>query len=170
MNMMRTSLCAILLVTAAGFQRAGREQAFTGKWNLEIGRSVNLPASFAMVKSFTMDVAGAPDSLVVTNHLSGSGQEVSFPPTIYRLDSSEVYREDTLRGSKRWIRASMLPNGSLSVWNRVVQGRGPSPQRYHQTDIWRAQNRDTLVLLVERRYDERDSVSTEKRIFSRMRK
>lgn len=159
-------IAAILPVL--GFQ-AGRAD-FSGKWSLDLQQSSHLSAAFKNVTSYVMDVTNGNDSMVISTWMKGSGQEVTFPPTVYRFDSSEVFREDTLRGTKRWIRAWWAPGRKLTVYNRVIQTRGTTVQQYTQTDVWEAKDRDTLFLSTKRRFVRNDSTAQEQRIFRRVAK
>lgn len=141
---------------------------FSGTWKLNMKASAGLPSSFAMVKGYTMEVAQTADSLVIQTELAGPDGAVRFPATVVRSDGAEVYREDTLRGSKRWITAAWTTTGQkLIVTNRVIQRRGDAEQRYMQTDVWQFGKHNTLLILVTQKFEQGDSTRTERRYFTR---
>lgn len=149
-----------------GFQSSRTD--FSGKWKLDKKASKDLPVSFAMVNAFTMQVDQSTDSMIVRTELAGPEGPVMFPPTIMQYNGSEVYREDTLRGSKRWITASWTTTGKkLIITNRVIQRRGATEQHYTQTDVWQLSKRNRLMILVTQKFEPGDSTHSERRYFTR---
>jgi hypothetical protein len=161
----------LLLASALGLLALGwgsNRADFSGTWKLNMKSSKGLPSSFAMVKGYTMEVAQSSDSLVIHTELAGPDGAVKFPPTVVKYDGPEVYREDTLRGSKRWISAGWTTTGQkLIVTNRVIQRRSGAEQHYTQTDVWQFGKRNTLLLLVTQKFE--DSTHSEQRTFTRVR-
>ena len=163
MKYLATIMAALCL---AGFQPANRAD-FSGSWRLDLKKSSNLPASFQSVDSYTMKVQQTADSLIVNVHLKGNGQEVDFPPTYYTFDSVEVFREDTLRGSKRWMRGMWTTTGmKLIIESRVEQKRGDL--KYAERDIWQMNGQNTLQVSVRQEYAGKDSSRSERRVFQRV--
>ncbi len=101
--------------------------------------------------------------------MKGAGQVVDLPPTIYRFDGSEVYREDSLRGSKRWIKSTWTTNGQkLIVTSRVSLRQRAGEQRYTETEVWEYGKRNSLLVLITQKFENDDSTHSEERIFTRM--
>jgi len=143
---------------------------FSGKWKLDLKKSKNLPASFKSVDSYTMELSQTPDSMVEERVMKGAGQVVDFPPTVYKFDGAEVFREDTLRGSKRWIRSSWTTTGQkLIVTSRIGLRQRSGEQRLTETDVWQLGKSRTLLLLVTQKFEGTDSTHSEERVFHRMR-
>lgn len=164
---MRRFLLALASLLVFGFQHSGTD--FSGTWRLDMKMSKGLSKAFKNVRWETMTVRQEGDSMVVMKELEGSGQTVTFPPTIYRFDSSEVYREDTLRGTKRWIRSQWTSTGKkLIVTNRVRQQGEGSELRYTQTDVWQFGKRNTLLLLMTKKFENSDSTQIERRYYRRV--
>jgi len=161
-------LAAALGLLALGW---GSSQAdFSGTWKLNMKTSKGLPSSFAMVKGYTMEVEQSADSLVIHTELAGPEGAVTFPPTVVKYDGVEVFREDTLRGSKRWITAAWTTTGQkLIVTNRVSQRRGGAEQRYTQTDVWQFGKHQSLLIVVTQKFEPGDSTHIEQRYFTRAR-
>lgn len=142
---------------------------FSGTWKLDKKTSKGLPSSFSMVNEYTMEVNQSADSSVIHTQLAGPEGPVNFPPTIIKYDGSEIYREDTLRGSKRWITASWTTTGQkLIVTNRVIQHRGNAEQRYTQTDVWQFGKRNMLLIHTTQKFETGDSTHSEQRYFTRV--
>jgi len=158
----------IILLIVVSFGFGERHADFSGKWSLNLRKSKNLPASFKNVKSYSMDVEQAGDSVVVAIVFEGGGQRVELPPTIYAFDGKERYREDTVRLSQRWITSSWTTTGQkLIVTSRVIQRQG-GERRYRQTDIWELTNRNTLRVHVTQEFEGNDSTFSEQRLFHRL--
>ena len=156
----------LLIVVLFGFGE--RHADFSGKWSMNLRKSKNLPPSFKNVKSYSMDVEQAGDSVVVAIVFEGGGQRVELPPTIYAFDGKERYREDTVRLSQRWITSSWTTTGQkLIVTSRVIQRQG-GERRYRQTDIWELTNRNTLRVHVTQEFEGNDSTFSEQRLFHRL--
>ena len=169
--MMKRSIITIVLmlcVVAVGFQNHHTD--FSGKWRLDMKQSKDLPASFKNLQSYTLHVDQAKDSMTTIPEFTGMGQTMKLPSTIYKFDNTEVYREDTVRGSKRWRKASWTTNGQkLIVTSRVIQHlQNGIEQRYTQTDVWQSTNANRLLLLVTQKFEPNDSTRTERRVFVRM--
>ena len=155
-----------LCITAFQNRRAD----FSGEWKLDLKKSKDLPASFKSVDSYTMGITQSVDSMIERREMKGAGQTVSFPPTIYKFDGSEVYREDSLRGSKRWIKSSWTTTGQkMIVTSKVVLHQRTGEQRFVETDVWQFGKRNTLLLLMTQKFEPNDSTHSEQRIFHRMR-
>ena len=156
----------LLSVISLGFGE--RRADFSGKWSLNLHKSKNLPTSFKNVKSYSMDVDQAGDSIVVAIVFEGAGQRIELPPTVYAFDGKERYREDTVRMSKRWIACSWTTTGQkLIVTSRVIQRQG-GERRYRETDIWELTNRNTLRVHVTQEFEANDSTFSEQRLFHRV--
>ena len=155
-------------VALFGFLQHPDKANFAGRWNLDLKESKNLPRSFAQVESYVLDVRQTKDSLVVVIELTGGGQSVKFPVTNYLFDSSESFREDTLRHSKRWTRSSWSADGQqLTVTSRVEQGMGEKKTEYTERDGWKMNDPDKFTIDVFQKYNIQDSTRTEQRIFHR---
>jgi hypothetical protein len=163
---MRPGVIIILLsLVLLGFGE--RRADFSGKWSLNLRKSKNLPSSFKNVKSYSMDVEQAGDSIVVAVVFEGGGQRIQLPQTIYAFDGKERYREDTVRMSKRWISSGWTTTGQkLIVTSRVIQRQG-GERRYKETDIWELTNRNTLRVHVTQEFEGNDSTYSEQRLFHR---
>jgi hypothetical protein len=142
---------------------------FSGHWKLDTSKSVNLPSSFAQVESYTMNVRQTVDSMIIVVELSGGGQHVTFPVTTYAFGGAEVFREDTVRQSRRWTTCSWSSNGkNLLVSSRVEQGAGEKKKEYVQHDSWNLGGPGTLRILVTQKFTRGDSTRNEQRVFHRM--
>ncbi len=142
---------------------------FSGTWKLDFQRSVNLPASFKNVEAYSLDVRQTADSMIVVVGLVGNGQDVKFPPTMYAFDSSETYREDTLRGSKRWIRCIWETTGKkMVVINKVRQKKDQAEVEYTQKDIWQLNDLNTVQVSMTQSFATGDSIHSERRVFHRV--
>ena len=165
--MKRLVLALLVLVLFAGAQKP--RTRFAGVWSMDIKESRGLPAAFQNVESFTMVVKQHPDSMVVAIQMAGGGQNVSFPVTVYRFSGAEVFREDTARSTKRWIKAQWSANGRiLTLVNRVELGSAGKRQRYTQTDTWQLKGKDLLEMTMKTKYADSDSVRTQVRIYRRV--
>ena len=141
---------------------------FTGSWKLDLKESTNLPGSFKQVESYTMDIRQTRDSVIVVIGLKGSGQDVKFPVTNYLLDSSEVFREDTLRHSKRWTRSAWASTGKqMIVTSKVQQGLGEKKMENDERDEWQIKDKNTFQISVSQKFVRGDSTRIEQRIFHR---
>ena len=158
-----TLLCFFLV----GFQSSVDRINFSGKWKLDTKKSANLPASFQHVDAYVMEVRQTADSIIVNVSLSGDGQDVKLPVTVYACSGTEIYREDTLRGSKRWSKGVWTTTGKkFIIDNRVEQKRGE--QKYTQRDIWQLNDQNTLQISVTQQFDMHDSTRSERRVFHRV--
>lgn len=148
----------------------GQATDFSGTWRMDFKRSSGLPSSFDKLGWYTLTVEQSSDSMRVVAQFEGGGQKVALPPTIYRFDSSEVYREDTLRGTKRWIRCEWESTGrKLIVTNRVIERRPHGEQHFTETDVWQFGKKNMLLILVTQKFEGNDSTHVERRYFHRMR-
>ena len=142
---------------------------FGGTWRMAIVKSKNLPPSFRSVKTYSMNIQQAPDSMTVTVAFEGMGQQVVLPPSVYVFDGKERYREDTARGSKRWTKSTWTTTGQkLIMTSRVIQSRPGRESRYTETDTWELTGSSTLRLHVEQKFEGKDSTNSEIRVFRRM--
>jgi hypothetical protein len=158
----------ILLVAALGFSAPSTRSNFSGTWNLDKKHSTNLPASFASVESYLLDIAQAPDSMTAVARMAGSGQKVTFPVAVYRFNGSEVFREDMERHIRRWVTCSWQTTGKKLVVNsRVEQQIGPIPTRYTQRDVWQMLDARTLQISITQTFEGKDSTHSERRVFKR---
>ena len=159
---------AAIIVLSACVLGAGRHHAgFSGTWKMNIAKSKNLPPSFRNLDSYSMKIEGSDDSMTVNVEFEGSGQKVSPPPAVYAFHGKERYREDTLRGSKRWTTSSWTTTGQkLIVTSRVIQTQGRE-RHYTETDVWEFRNRNTLEIHVTQKFEGSDSTNSERRIFRR---
>ena len=164
----------LLVITLAGLALFGFQTFrgdFSGNWALDLQNSSHLAPSFKMVKSYIMQVRVANDSMAIFTRMKGpDDKEVVFPPTMFRCDSTESFRDDSLRGVKRWIRAWWGARQTLTVFNRVVQTKGTTVLEYTQTDVWQAKSADTLLVSTTKRFEHNDSTAQEQRLFSRVTK
>ena len=55
----------VALIAAPALLSRGNKPDVTGKWELDLKKSENLPASFAHVDSYTFDVVQSGDTLTV---------------------------------------------------------------------------------------------------------
>ena len=166
MNKFLTLFLAVLWMLTTGFQHTHAD--FNGTWKMNVKTSKGLPKSFSHIDSFSMDVNQTADSMVTVTSFTGSGVSMKLPPTTIKFDGTEIYREDTARGSKRWIKASWTTTGEkLIVDNRVEQHRGTSTQKYTETDVWEFGKRGMLMILVTQKFEGSDSTHTEQRYFSK---
>jgi hypothetical protein len=139
---------------------------FSGLWELDAKKSKNLPKSFEQVESYTMDVRQTPDSMFLNIGLKGGSQNVTFPLTVYLLNGKEVFREDTLRLSKRWMTCSWASNGSaLVVSTRVELGSGDKKKEFTQRDEWRLKDASTFEISLTQKFANSDSTHSELRVF-----
>jgi hypothetical protein len=163
---MKTFAWVVLVAPILVFSQ-GKKPAVSGRWELDLKKSVNLPASFAGVDSYTFDVSLSHDTLKVDAGLTGSGQTVSFPPFVYVLDGRENYREDTLRGSERWSTSRWSKGGdSILIDTRILLSPGGRPPvKITQRDVWKLADRNTLVITTTQKFAATDSVRNERRIF-----
>jgi len=165
------NLIVIILVSASflGLHQQSRRINLSGSWKLDKRHSDNLPKSFAMVESFIQHIDQFNDSMVVTTTMTGAGQTQTFPPTIYKFGGLELYREDTARGSQRWIKAAWESTGQrLVVTQRVIQRAGPKEVRYTETDVWQKGKRNMLLIVVTQKYEGSDSTHSERRYYQRV--
>jgi len=170
---MKKLLCGVCIVfvcvNIVGFRQAPRQLDLSGSWKLDIKHSDNLPKSFAMVESFIMHIRQSKDSMLLSTTMTGAGQTQTFPPTIYKFDGSEVYRNDTARGSERWIKATWATTGQkFIITQRVVQRSGAKEVRYSETDVWQKGKKNMLLVLVTQKYEGSDSTRTERRYYKRV--
>ncbi len=167
--MIRWMSIICLALVFVGFQSPKVD--FTGKWKLDFKRSKNLPESFRNVDSYVLDIDQSSDSMTVHATMHGMGQAVDFPPSVYRFDTTEVFREDTLRGSKRWTKASWTTIGQkLIVTSRVEQHQPGKPvQKYIETDVWQYGMKRALLVTVTQTFEGSDSTHSEQRAYTRMR-
>ncbi len=144
-------------------------QDFSGNWKLDVKKSVNLPSSFAQVELYTMNIRQTADSMIIVISLTGSGQSVVFPMTNYLFNGAEVFREDSIRQSKRWVTCAWADDGKqLVVTSRVEQGLGEKKKEYTQRDEWKMPDPSTFQISVMQKFAHSDSTRSESRIFRRM--
>jgi len=147
----------------------GKKLDVVGHWVLDLKKSVNLPASFANVDSYTFNVGRSGDTLTVNAGLTGGGQTVEFPPFVYVLDGKETYRQDTLRGSERWSTGRWSKGGdAILVDTRIsLAPPGRPAVSIMQHDVWKRVDEKTLEISTEQKYIGTDSVRTERRIYTK---
>ncbi len=165
---MKRAVFLIVTVPMLAFMQS-KNPDVTGHWMLDLKKSVNLPASFTHVDSYTFDVAMSHDTLTVNAGLEGNGQTVAFPPFVYVLDGKEVYRKDTLRESERWSTGRWSKDGrNILVDTRIaLSPAGRPPVRIMQKDVWTLVDPKTLEISTEQKFDRTDSIRTERRIYRR---
>ncbi len=165
---MKRAVFLIVTVPMLAFMQSKKPDV-TGHWMLDLKKSVNLPASFTYVDSYTFDVAMSHDTLTVNAGLEGNGQTVAFPPFVYVLDGKEVYRKDTLRESERWSTGRWSKDGrNILVDTRIaLSPAGRPPVGIMQKDVWTLVDPKTLEISTEQKFDGTDSVRTERRIYRR---
>jgi len=165
---MKSAVFLLMTVPLLAFSQS-KQPDVAGNWKLDLGKSVNLPASFTHVDSYTFDVGISHDTLTVNAGLEGNGQTVAFPPFVYVLDGKEVYRKDTLRESERWSTSRWSKDGrNILVDTRIaLSPAGRPPVRIMQKDVWTLVDSLTLEIRTEQKFDGTDSVRTERRIYRR---
>ena len=162
--MKRFVILAVLLFIVGGFQ--SKRSDFSGSWKLDLEKSVDLPATFKSVEAYSMDVRQTADSMFIVVGMTGGGQTMKFPPTKYTFDTSEVYREDTLRGSKRWSKCAWESTGKkMIVTNRVMQKKASGELVYTEKNVWQLNDLKTMQITVTQSFAQSDSVHSERRIF-----
>lgn len=165
--MKRLAIFVGTIIVLTGFQ--SKRSDFSGAWKIDLKQSLNLPESFRHVDTYSMDVRQTADSMFVAVGLSGSGQNVMFPQTAYAFDSSEIYREDTLRGSRRWSKCVWATTGKkMIVMTRVKQKKGQAGSEYTQKDVWQMNDRNTVQITITQSFIQGDSIRSERRIFHRV--
>lgn len=167
--MIRIAAMMLCAMSALGFQT--QETPFAGKWSLDLQRSVNLPESFKGVESYIITARQTKDSLILLVDMRGAGQHVTFPISSYDFRGKETYRNDSLRGTKRWSRSSRSSDGTtLTITSRTEQiGMDKRKQKFKQTDVWKLINQKTLQLDIRQVYTlPKSETRTERRIFHRM--
>ena len=163
MNMLFITLAVVLAMFPP------KAKNFSGLWELDMKKSTNLPKSFEQVESYTMDVRQTSDSMIIVIGLKGGGQDVKFPLTNYLLNGKEVFREDTLRMSKRWITCSWASNGSVFVVSsKVEQGSAGKKKEFTQRDEWRQKDASTVEISLSQKFAQGDSTHSELRVFHKM--
>jgi hypothetical protein len=169
--MNRTTLKSILVIASlilCAFQTS-QHIDLSGKWKLDLKKSVNLPESFKHVDSFTLEIKQTSDSVVTMAHMTGNGQDVRFPLTSYALNGKEVFREDAVRKSKRWSKSSWSSNGKkFIVDGRVEQQAGPTGEKYSQRDTWEFLDKNTLQISVLQKFPDGKEKHSERRILHRV--
>ncbi len=166
---MKHILFLLMAATAAlGFQTAHRTD-FSGKWQLDLKKSKNLPDAFQHVDKYVMTVTQNPDSLVASVKMEGNRQSTSLPPLVCVFGKKEDFTEDTLRLAKHWISSEWTSTGTkLIVHKKNVLKISGVEERSTETDVWQLKNRSTLVLLVTMKYEKDGSTRSEQRIFHRV--
>ena len=166
--MRRIIVFFVLSIGLAAFQFHHAD--FSGRWKLDLKKSKDLPPSFKSIESYTMEITQSPDSMTELRQMKGAGQVVDFPPTVYKFNGSEVFREDTTRGSKRWIKSSWTTTGQkLIITSKVELRQRTGEQRYTQTDVWQFGKKRALLLLMTQKFEKNDSTHSEERVFYRIR-
>ena len=162
----------VLLLIACGLFCLGFQKSrtnFAGKWELDLKKSKDLSASFRSVEQYVIEIQEAHDSMTVYVELKGSGQDVRFPSSVYTFNGKEIFREDTLRGSKRWSKTKWMDRGKkFIVTSRIEQTAMKRSQRYRQTDSWEIRNDGILEITIKQKFEPRDSTSVQHRYFHRM--
>ena len=157
----------IVSLVACAFQTS-KHIDLSGKWKLDLKKSVNLPESFKHVDSFTLEVKQTRDSVVTMAHMTGNGQDVRFPLTSYALNGTEVFRADTVRRSRRWSKSSWSSNGKkFIVDSRVEQQAGMAGEKYTQRDTWEFLDNTTLQISVLQKFPDGKEKHSERRILHR---
>jgi len=164
---MKSWIIVVAVLLAAGF--GGGRPDFSGTWKLDKKMSKNLPPSFKMVSDFSLEVAQSADSMVTTTSFSGMGGANKLPPTIVKFDGAEVYREDTARGTKKWISGTWTTTGQkLLVTSRVTQRTmSGAEQKYTETDSWQFGKHNTLLIIQTKKFEPGDSTVSDERYFKR---
>jgi hypothetical protein len=165
----------VLLIAPLFLNFQARRGDFAGSWELDLKKSVNLPASFKNVESFILEIRQKGDSLTVLANMRGKGadgkvQNVPFPPFIYVMDGKEGYRKDSIRGSERWMSAHWGSDGKSVVMDtraRVIQAGRP-PTEFSQHDVWKKVGDSTLDIAITQKTTGSDSVRTERRIYRKL--
>lgn len=158
----------VILLALLTFGSPSAKSNFSGTWTLDKKRSSNLPASFASVQSYALEIVQSADSMTAVAHMEGSGQKVTFPVAVYRFSGSEVFREDLERHIRRWVTSSWQTTGKkLIVNSRVQQQLGPRESRYTQRDVWQMLDARTLQISITQTFEGSDSTHSERRIFKR---
>ncbi len=140
-----------------------------GKWWLDLNKSENLPPSFKSVDRYLMEIQQVRDSMTVLVELIGSGQDVKFPSSVYKFNGAEMFREDTLRGVKRWFKARWIERGNkFTVAARVEQRNMRGAQLFRQNDVWEMLDDSTLRVSITQKFFPRDSTVSQRRYFHRV--
>ncbi|MGA2622998.1 MAG: hypothetical protein ABSF91_04015 [Bacteroidota bacterium] len=143
--------------------------SLVGKWWLDLKKSENLPSSFKSIDRYEMEIQQVRDSMTVLVELIGSGQDVKFPSSVYKFNGPEMFREDSLRGIKRWYKARWVERGKkFSVTTRVEQHSMKGGQRFRQTEMWEILDDGTLRVSMTQRFPPRDSTVSQRRYFHRV--
>ena len=165
----------ILLITPLFLQGQPRRGDFTGSWELDVKKSVNLPPSFKQVESFVLEITQKGDSLTVIANMTGRGpdgkaQAVPFPPFIYVMDGKETYRKDSIRMSERWMSANWGPEGKSVVMDTraLIKQAGKPAVEFSQHDEWKKVGDSTLDIAITQKTKGTDSVRTERRIYRKI--
>lgn len=142
---------------------------FGGSWELDLKKSVNLPAAFKSVDSYVIAIVQKNDSMTVTATMKGNGQTVPLPPFVYLLNGKENYRKDSLRGSERWMTAHWGKDGkSVIMDTRVSMKQGDKTVvDFSQHDEWNMTG-TTLDVSITQKMKGTDSVRTERRVFRKL--
>lgn len=165
---MKRALCVfIFCLPFMGFQ--GHSPGLVGKWWLDLNKSKNLSPSFKSVDRYEMEIQQVRDSMTILVELIGSGQHVKFPSSVYKFNGAEMFREDTLRGVKRWFKARWVERGrKFSVTTRVEQRNMRGNQRFRQREMWEILDDGTLRVSVTQKFPPRDSTVSQVRYFHRV--
>ncbi len=160
-------LVSVIALSSLGFQ--SNHADFSGNWKLDKKKSSHLPSSFDGVDSYVMNIRQTTDSMITTVDMVGSGQHVTFPLTAYTFSGNEVFREDTLRGSKRWSKSTWETTGrKFIVESRVKLKKGSGEQEYSERAVWQLKDSKTIQLSITQHYVQGDSTHSDRRIFHRV--
>jgi hypothetical protein len=161
---------ALIGLTAAlflGFQ--SHRTDFSGTWRLDKNKSDHLPPSFQHVDAYTLDARQSKDTLKVSITLEGSGQHVTFPLSFYTFTGKEVYRVDSLRGTKRRSKGSWSKDGQqFTVESRVEQKLGDAEQKFTEHEVWQLAGPDLLRISLTKKTGDGKGDHSERRYFRRV--
>lgn len=151
-----------------GFQ--GGKTNFSGKWELDLKKSVNLPPSFRTVESYVAEIRHEGDSVTLNAAMGGNGQNVTFPVFSYALDGKEIYRADSLRGSFRWVTGRTSKDGKrilLDTKALLIRPDGAKVE-FTQAEEWKISGTNSMEMAIRQKFPAGDSTRTERRIFRKV--
>lgn len=154
---MKTLLAAAL--AALVMQSPAKPADYSGKWQLDVARSRNLPAFYAGISSHTLDVTQTPTHLGVgvVIGLRGTPQQdtIRFD---YVLDGSEVHTRSPVRTAQGRVeipitlQARMDDAGAVHITITRQLQTPAGPRTVTGTEEWRLSDGGTTLTV--RRLDE----------------
>ena len=144
---------------------------FSGLWRLDLKESAHLPPSYASLRSYSLKVREAQDSIhFVVLEVLRSGQEVTSKPTSRRLDGKETMIGDSLPGYTIWISARLANSGrSLLVHKRLVHRLGSVVKVSYHDEAWELRDKNMLKLSITDREEKGGATDSSTCLFRRIR-